>query len=236
MKQLGIFFVIVILTLAGCSDPDCINPSGKLVRESRPGEGFTSVAQDLPGVMTLSSGAEYKIEIEAHENIIGLVRTSVSDGELYIGSGSDLCNVTLNSHVTLPDPRSFRLDGAGDIRGAGNFSADTVAFATSGSGNISFDSFDAGVMSARITGTGQVAMKGAADSADVRIEGSGEIRLDSLKTRVCFYSLSGSGDIYAWATDTLRARVYGTGNIYYRGNPVRLDAVVTGTGEVIRLD
>jgi hypothetical protein len=45
----------------------------------------------------------------------------------------------------------------------------------------------------------------------------------------------GSNDCYVWVTYHLGAEIENIGNIYYRGDPVTINANITGTGQLIHL-
>jgi hypothetical protein len=228
--------IALLAALTACSDPECITGSGNIITDDREVSGFTTVVQDIPGEMYITQGNEFKLAIKADDNILGDIRSSVHEDELYIGSGLDLCNVTITTYITLPEPEAFSLSGSGDIICDGSMNSGTVSFVVDGSGDIRLNDVHSDIFSARITGTGDVTVRGESDSAYARIDGTGGIYLKDFETRACFYSINGSGDIYAWVNDNLNARISGTGDIYYLGDPENINARVVGVGGVHKLN
>jgi hypothetical protein len=76
--------------------------------------------------------------------------------------------------------------------------------------------------------------KGTATASTLVISGSGTIQARNFMANSVNATISGSGDIYCWATELLLATISGSGNIYYNGNP-QVELHVSGSGHVGKL-
>ena len=75
-------------------------------------------------------------------------------------------------------------------------------------------------------------MEGNATSFDAAIAGSGDVSAYKLKTRYVEASIAGSGDIKVTVSDKIKATVVGSGNIYYKGHPDKIDTTSLGSGDI----
>lgn len=72
-----------------------------------------------------------------------------------------------------------------------------------------------------VAGSGNVKLANGlkTDNLKVSVAGSGDLFASDLQAKRVSASVSGSGDIKCHATDFLKARTSGSGNIGYKGNP-----------------
>ena len=95
--------------------------------------------------------------------------------------------------------------------------------------------FDSEIIYSTIAGSGSLNLSGTACLHSIIISGSGTINSYELNTSVSHAKVHGSGDSFISVKDSLKVRNYGSGNVYYRGNP-RIDSVMMGSGKIINTD
>jgi len=83
------------------------------------------------------------------------------------------------------------------------------------------------VVNARLTGSGQVLLDGEAEFADLNVSSSGKIDAMEMIVFDAEVKNTGSGKVFVYATETLKAIINGSGDVYYRGNP---QVSVSGSG------
>jgi hypothetical protein len=64
------------------------------------------------------------------------------------------------------------------------------------------------------------------------VSSSGSFQAGELKLQTADITLSSSGEITVWVTDSLQARISSSGNIYYYGSPT-VNQKLTSSGKVI---
>ena len=75
-------------------------------------------------------------------------------------------------------------------------------------------------------------VKGKTNDLEVSLAGSGDIHGFGLQANNTDVSIAGSGDIEIVSNKSLKARVSGSGDIQYKGNPAKEDTKVSGSGSI----
>lgn len=75
-------------------------------------------------------------------------------------------------------------------------------------------------------------LSGSTRNLEVSISGSGDIKAYDLEADYVEATISGSADIEITANESLKARVSGSGDISYRGNPKKIDTKTSGSGDI----
>ena len=104
----------------------------------------------------------------------------------------------------------------------------------SGSGDLKLD-VKTTDFEANLSGSGDVVLTGNSDNFTSKISGSGDVVAVDLFTKKANLTISGSGDMKINCTQSLYARVSGSGDIGYKGNPESKDTKVSGSGEISKI-
>ncbi|MEO6453791.1 MAG: head GIN domain-containing protein [Ginsengibacter sp.] len=218
-----------------------IKGNGVMKKESRTVNDYTSLASHGSINVEIAYGNSNTIEIEADENLLPYINTTVEDGRLSIKTEK---NVNLKSklklvvHVTMNKINSLQLSGSGNINGEGAFSnTGKTSIGVSGSGNIklNFNSFKE--LELAIAGSGNMDLKSnaAATNISAAISGSGNIDCSDVSTNDVDAKISGSGNVKVFASHTIDAKISGSGNVFYKGNAPDISSKIMGSGKVIKM-
>jgi len=239
MKALRIFLItgVAILSLAcSVSLGNHTTGSGKLITEKRVVGDFTSIDLSCSADLQLQQGSSLAVSIEGEDNIVPLIKTTVSGSTLHIDAEPNTAILTtrqLTVYVTVPELESVRLTGSGDAD-VSEWKAGSLKLETSGSGDIVFGNLQTDSITARTSGSGDITIRsGQANSQSIRTSGSGDYKAGSLQSGEAEVVTSGSGDVTVWAEDVLKATTSGSGDISYYGSP-RVSEHETGSGDVYR--
>ena len=124
------------------------------------------------------------------------------------------------------------LSGSGDVelqKVSGDFSA-----SINGSGDLEVDHMLAEKCTLSLAGSGDVEMEGSCVSLSVSIMGSGDVDAGGLKAVDGDIVISGSGNCVVKVANSLSAKLNGSGDLVYYGNPAKVNAVANGSGEIYR--
>jgi hypothetical protein len=186
----------------------------------------------------LVDGKEGNLTLKGDENLLEYLITEVKDGRLVIKvkKGYYLKSSSWKSGgilITVPveEINAVSMSGSGDIVGKKTLRADDFEVSMSGSGDIQLD-LDAQNVEASLSGSGDMLLSGVSSSFTVRISGSGDIEAYDLEADDVEVVVSGSADAQVTARKSLRARVSGSGDVYYKGNPEKVDSKTSGSGDV----
>ena len=183
----------------------------------------------------LESGTEGKIRVTTDENLQDYIIIKVKDNNTLVIKTKK--NVSLKTkkgiHIAIPfvDISKVTLVGSGDMDTKDPIKTDEFEVELTGSGDIDI-AVNANEIDAKLTGSGDMVLSGSVTDFEVKISGSGDFDGTSLNSENTQAYVSGSGDAKVTAKSSIKARVHGSGNIDYTGNPETSDTKVSGSGSI----
>ena len=240
MKKIAILSLTVLLTTS------CSAQWGKGIKGNGNSVSIDRSVGDYDGIavagwfdVDLVDGKEGQLTLEGEENLLEYIVTEVKNGKLTIrtekGVNLKPSRGTEGIRVTVPVESidEVNLSGSGDIVGQTTLKASDFKSAMSGSGDITLE-LDTDSMTATMSGSGDMNLSGKTRDFEATISGSGDIKAYDLEADNVNATISGSADIKVTALKMLKARVSGSGDISYRGNPQKVDTKTSGSGDVTR--
>ncbi len=240
MKK-SILFVIVILSL-NWSDVLAQNwkkvkGNGNVITENRSVGSFEGLEVAGSFDVYLIKGKEGDMTIQGDENLMEYLETEVNNGNLKIKwkKGYSI-NTRSNFTVTLSveEINELSLSGSGKIEGKIPLKSDHFSTSVSGSGDLTLH-IEANVLEVGVSGSGNMDLTGVVNEFDASVSGSGDIDAKNMKCKIANLKISGSGGAYLDVSDELVARVSGSGDIRYKGDPAKQDIKVSGSGNVTKM-
>ncbi len=235
MKKLIIIAIVVAFTTnINAQWFKRIRGNGEMVTKTRSVGEYDKVSVGGSFDVKLVAGEEGKLKIRIDENLLEYLVTKVEDGKLKIKWKKGV-NISSSRGIliTVPfkDIEAVSLAGSGDVYSEDMMKSDNFRAALSGSGNLKL-SVKAQNVSSAISGSGNIDLNGETNQLKCSISGSGDIRAYELKSNDADIRIAGSGNIKVYVSENLKARIAGSGNIYYKGNPKKQDTKVSGSGNV----
>ena len=89
MKRISVV-LLIILAIVGFNSCRKVTGHGPLVNETRSISNFNSISYGIPGDLYYTEGSDYKIEIQAQENILREIETTLIGSELKIRVRDDV--------------------------------------------------------------------------------------------------------------------------------------------------
>ena len=208
--------------------------SGRGASETRPVSGFTGVELRGVGLAVVTPGAQEALTVEADDNLLPLISTTVVDGTLVLELKNASPVSPLVYRVTARQITSLVWSGAGDIESEG-LSGSQLRANLSGAGSIRLAALAVQALESALSGAGSLQASGSASTLNVTISGAGNLRARDLAARDAQVNITGAGNAVVRVSDTLRVRIAGAGNVDYVGDP-RLDREILGAGGVRRVE
>ncbi len=217
--------------------------STEIVTQVREAENFSRVKIKGIADVEISFGSEFKVEVEADEELIEYLETYVSGRTLIVGIEDynwDLSDLNWDSDkdypllVRITMPKLTRLDvkGIGSVLVDG-FEGTELEVTVKGIGDVEIREFKGDLLELDLKGVADVNVSGEVDELDVRLSGVGEADLRDLIAKVVFATASGMGDVIVHATEKIDATATGFGDVIYYGKPKKVDRTKRGFGDVI---
>jgi len=214
---------------------DRVKGNGNLISTTRNIPSFNELSVGGSFDVILVKGTVGEIFIEAEENIIPYIITEVDGDRLKIRYKKN-SNINTTKSVTIrvqfEDLESISLGGSGKISSDDLIKSETFKVNIGGSGKI-YLYLDAEKVSASIGGSGDLILKGTTQKMRSNIAGSGSIKDFGFTADNLNATIAGSGNIKITVQSKIKAKVVGSGNIYYKGNPKHVDTKSIGSGNVI---
>tara|TARA_R110002051_G_scaffold137593_1_gene210080 strand:+ start:1130 stop:1855 length:726 start_codon:yes stop_codon:yes gene_type:complete len=240
MKKLTTL-ALTFLVLTGCSAQwgKRIKGNGVTKTIERSTGDYDEVAISGWFDIDLVDGKEGEITLTGEENLLDYIITEVKDRKLIIkvekGQNLQPSNWNKGIRITVPveSINGVSLSGSGDIVGKKTIKSDHFETSMSGSGDITLN-VETMSMSASMSGSGDMNISGKTVDFSATISGSGDIKAYDLDADNVEATISGSADIKVTANKSIKARVSGSGDISYKGNPGKVDTKSSGSGDISR--
>jgi len=234
MKKM-ILIVFLAVSVCGCSSCTKIAGDGPTVVKDYSLSGFTSVDNGIDGDVFINQGTDFKVEVQAQQNIIDQIQTNIVNGVLQIRFVN---NISLGVHnnivfnVTMPTVTGLSLSGSGRVLVQQPLKVSNISLDISGSGDMTLSSLAAQNLDAEISGAGNINVTGdtLASESDA-ISGSGNLNLQNIHAATVSANISGSGNAKVYAIKSLDVHISGSGDVMYDGNPV-VNSSISGSGRV----
>jgi len=224
----------------------CHNILGKRVRgngniktEDRSVSDFKNVEVDGAAKVLVSQSDHSSVRIECDENLLGYMEVSQQGDRVIIRERHGYHLVPTNDikvYVSTKVYNQIKVSGAVDIIGQSKISnPEDLALSVSGAGDIKMD-VDAPRLTADVSGSGSVDLKGQTKDVDLDLTGAGHAHCYDLLAENTKVDISGAGDAEVFASVKLEATVSGAGNVNYKGNATTVNQHVSGAGSVHKAD
>jgi Putative auto-transporter adhesin, head GIN domain len=211
MKNVILFSLFSLLSFCAFHGPR-VEGNGTIKTDAREISAFESIVCDGGYEVHITCQAQQSVAVESDENILPYIKTEVNGKTLRIYTKGDLSpSRGIRITIAVPHLEEFTVNGSaeGDIQ------------------NIRSDSF-----ALSINGSSQLRLDGSADKVKIHISGSGKIDADSLSAGEAKMHIEGSGSIECRVANLLDARIDGSGNIKYFGEPKTVRQSVNGSGSI----
>lgn len=205
------------LLVTGCNDGGVfgqgVRGSGNPITETRDVSGFDEIVLTGSGNVVVTVTGTEALTIEAEDNIMPLLTSTVRNGRLELGT---------TSSFSATRPITYTITAAA-----------LTAVEISGSGSVTASGLDTHAFESAVSGSGSVTANGKAGDLAVVISGSGSFDGEELTATNAKVTVGGSGSAVVNAADTLDVDIGGSGSVQYLGDP-SVTTDIGGSGSVSR--
>jgi hypothetical protein len=145
--------------------------------------------------------------------------------DLHLGvSGSGSMEIEIEASGNL----EANVSGSGELNVRG--SSKSTHGQVSGSGRANLTLNMTGEADFSISGSGKIEASGKASELEASISGSGKVLASNLEVVSADIHISGSGGVETNVKEAIDARISGSGNVRYKGNPSKVNVDSSGSG------
>jgi hypothetical protein len=216
-----------------------ITGNKEVVKQTRSVGNYDRISVTGMMEVQLVAGKEGRIDIEAESNLMEYIETEVSGDHLKISvkKGVNLQpsrNYPIKLVVHFETLEALALTGSGHIRNTDVIKSRDFKVNVTGSGNMNLNLVTEN-LSGSLTGSGDVKLSGTTREFKCSVTGSGDFLAYDLRADKVDANVTGSGDIQITAVNEFNARVSGSGDITYKGNPEKQNFRTTGSGKFLKI-
>lgn len=238
MKLLTTLLLLVI-TLSSCTfNYRSVSGSGNVIQQNRNISGFSGIKAAGPVDVEVKQAGDYKITIEADDNIMDLVIVRREGNSLLVKLEDNVHIKTASAikvYVEMPHLKSVDVAGSGNVKSVGLIeNNDEVDVDIAGSGDVDLQVRTPKV-SASVAGAGKTHIGGETKTIKIDIAGSGDVDAAQLKSEEAKVNIGGSGNIKVFASLKLDISIAGSGDVVYFGSP-EISKSVVGSGNIRKGD
>jgi hypothetical protein len=236
LPQRALLVLATACLIAAPAFAETVKGNGVIRDQARSVSGFSAVGLGIPAKVEVRLGTTEGITVQADENLLPLIETSVNGRSLEIKPVRK--NLSLESKSIRIVVQAKQIEQL-DVGGSGSISSDAIKGSKlqlniGGSGAVEVKRADIERISVAIGGSGSARIGGgAAKLLHVSIGGSGDANAAGLVADQAEISVAGSGDAQVAARNALTVTIAGSGNITYWGDAAVTQTVV-GSGRVKR--
>ena len=205
-------------------------------REERNTGSFNTIEIAVAADVIISKGRNHKVVLEGDPGDIEDIKTDVTAGTLKINHTPLRRGFKRKTtvYITTPALSGVKLSGSGHIKTNDSFSGEHFHASISGSGTIDLN-LSVTETEMNISGSGRIMLSGKSNKADITISGSGDIEAHKFRVREADVNILGSGSCRIYASETVNARIMGSGNVLYAGDPKHVNSNTLGSGRIRKL-
>ncbi len=236
MRKIVAIALAIPVLLAGCST-ECIQDSGKHVVKDAVVKNFDQIKITGAIKLVMTQDSSYSVKIEADSNIINMVRTDVSSGELrvkledgmYCGSDSVVVRAGIGELKKLNTVGSVKVVGEGRIY------ATDVDLKLEGTSDVTLD-LSASKLTTKIDGIGKLALTGQAGVHNLTTKGTASVHAFDFVAGIYDITIDGMGKANINVLNDLKIKTSGTSEVYYKGNPKNVDEKKSGATKLEKVN
>ncbi|MES2255614.1 MAG: DUF2807 domain-containing protein [Pseudomonadota bacterium] len=178
-------------------------------------DGRAAIA--LPANVHYQAGSGDELVVKGDPDFIAHIR--VRDGLVALDcNGNFHLGKNDRVDVTLPGRRTFK------------------SFALLGTGNVQLSGLSQPDVKVSIAGSGDLQADGKTDNLKVDVKGSGNLKLGDLAAKNVDVDIKGSGKAEVSPQDSLNVDLAGSGTIYLRSEPRKIETSIHGSGTIVHPD
>lgn len=240
MKKFNQFiaFVLVALTLPFLSVANAENNDNSIignrnvVTQNRTVTSFHSLKVSGGIDVELSQGNELKLQVEADENLIAIIRTEVKDGVLNIYHDKSIRNAkTMKVYLTFQKLDAITASGGCDIVSKQKLNFATLQTNLSGGCDVKLNC-KVDKLVCEHSGGCDAEFSGEAENCTFNVSGGCDIKASDFHVKNCTVDANGGSDVSVHATGELTLKANGASDITYYGKPSKVIKSAHGASDI----
>ncbi|AXG70416.1 putative auto-transporter adhesin, head GIN domain [Kordia sp. SMS9] len=219
-RIIAIAILSILMTSCNFNFGSGIKGNRNVVTEDRDAEEYFTIIKASEGLDVYITQAETaSIEVEADENVIGLIATDINNGVLKIHAEKNIGRCKSKKiHVSLPTIDKIISTSGADVYTTSTIFSETIEIKSNSGADVKVD-VEAESVSCSTSSGADIKISGIADSLEATASSGSDIHAQDLVVKDCNASASSGADVTVHVTQKLVASSSSGGDVNYYGNP-----------------
>ena len=240
MKKINNCIALIMVALAlpflSAANPiagnTAVTGNQKVITQNRSVTAFHAIKVSGGIDVELLQGKELKLQVEADENLVPLIRTEVKDGVLNIYHDESIRNAkTMKIHLTFQNIDAIMASGGCDIESKQKLGFASLKTDLSGGCDLKLD-MKAGKLNCIHSGGCDAIFTGEAENVNLSVSGGCDVNASGLVAKNCTVDASGGSDVEVNVKGELNMKASGASDITYSGNPSKVKQSAQGASDI----
>ena len=207
-----------------------VKGNGEVVTDTREiTDEFTVVSASEGLDVFVTQAKNFKIEVEADENVIDLIGTDIKNGRLRIHAKENIGRATKKVYVSLPEVSGLKSSSGAELEAEGVIKADRLEIDSS-SGSLVEAEIVADDVDIDASSGANIRISGRVNTLYVDGSSGANVNAKDLNSKICDADASSGSNIKVNVSERLTADASSGGNIAYAGDPtVKKNKSVSGS-------
>ncbi|MEL6812210.1 MAG: head GIN domain-containing protein [Bacteroidota bacterium] len=241
MKK-SIKFILIALLAVGMTSCNFdlqwgqVTGNGNVVTEERPvTSDFTAVRGSAGMDVFLTEGNENKIVVEADENLLEIIETEISEGQLKIRATQNIGrSKSQKVHVTYKKLEKISASSGADVIGNSVVKTEYLTLDSSSGADLEVDVVAREVY-ADVSSGADLKISGRADKLVADASSGSDLKAMDLEVKICKAEASSGADIVVNVKEEMDGKASSGGDIRYYGNPTAVTVKDGASGSVRKM-
>lgn len=238
MKTLKLIPIVALLFLVSSCHFDLgqVKGNGNVVTEERTvTEDFNQVRGSAGIDVYLTEGTENKIVVEADENLLEIIETTISNGKLKITAEKNIGrSKSKKVHVTYTNLNSIEASSGADIVANNVIKSETLHLNSSSGADLEVEVFAKEVFTETSSGA-DLEVSGKANILHAKASSGSGLNAKKLEVLACNARASSGATIVVNAKESMDAKASSGGDIRYYGNPSAVKEKDSSSGSIRKM-
>ncbi|NOX47613.1 MAG: DUF2807 domain-containing protein [Chlorobi bacterium] len=209
-----------------------VKGDGNVVKQQRDVSSFSGIEVGGAFHVFLAQGTTEKLEVEADENLLGIIKTEVKGGTLHITTTKDIRDSeALNIYLTFKEIHEMEVSGACKLTGEDKFTFTDLEMDCSGASSIDLK-LSANKLEMDCSGASNIELYGSAQKVEMDVSGASHFDAYELEVENYEIEVSGAAGAKIFVTGELSAKVSGAAHLKYKGDARITHHDVSGAGSM----
>lgn len=236
MKNLKIIPIIVLFALVSSCKFGQVQGNGNVQTEERPlTQNFNQVRGSAGIDIILTQGTQNKIVVEADQNLLEIITTTVINGKLKITAEKNIGRASSKKvHVTYKDLNTIEASSGSDIVANNIIKSETIHLDSNSGADIEVEIFAKEVFVETSSGA-YIEVSGVANILHAKASSGSGLQAKKLEVLECNARASSGADIVVNVKESIDAKASSGGDLRFYGNPTNVKKHDSSSGSVRKM-